>query len=176
MNVGNLLDRIWFTRVILLIWLLSSIFLILLVNRIDSIVHGTLYSYGLQFSNVWAVPFWSFERLIYVCVAIPAILSASSLILDLLGRGRGAVPAVRRVENSQVSRNNADLKNSSMLISCPKCKKVFGKPLTMLDFSRGKAKIVNVCPYCNRRLNGSKENGNEEIGIVDFERKVVKQR
>jgi len=41
-----------------------------------------------------------------------------------------------------------------MGISCPKCRRVFGKPLIMLDFGDRKARLVNVCPYCNHVLVG----------------------
>jgi len=30
--------------------------------QIDQLVHTTLYSYGLQFSNAWASPYWTFLR------------------------------------------------------------------------------------------------------------------
>ena len=33
-----------------------------LLLQIDQIVHVTLYSYGLQFDNTWALPYWAFIR------------------------------------------------------------------------------------------------------------------
>jgi uncharacterized Zn-finger protein len=43
-----------------------------------------------------------------------------------------------------------------MIISCPKCKKTFRRPLIMLDFGGVKPRLVNVCPYCNQVLGNSK--------------------
>ena len=42
--------------------------------------------------------------------------------------------------------------NNGLLISCPSCKKVFNRPLVMLDFSSGKTRLVNICPYCSHTL------------------------
>jgi len=42
-----------------------------------------------------------------------------------------------------------------MMISCPKCKKTFRRPLIMLDFGEVKPRLVNVCPYCNQVLGNS---------------------
>jgi hypothetical protein len=42
--------------------------------------------------------------------------------------------------------------NNGLLISCPRCKRVFNRPLVMLDFSSGKTRLVNICPYCNHTL------------------------
>ena len=33
--------------------------------QVDSIVHGSLYSYGLQFSDGWAVPYWNSIRVVF---------------------------------------------------------------------------------------------------------------
>jgi uncharacterized Zn-finger protein len=52
--------------------------------------------------------------------------------------------------------------NSDMIISCPKCKKAFHRPLVMLDFSGEKPGLVNVCPYCNQVLR-SIENVKDEM-------------
>lgn len=41
----------------------------------------------------------------------------------------------------------------SKIISCPKCNKIFSKPLIMLDFGGGKTILVNHCPYCSYVLS-----------------------
>ena len=33
--------------------------------QVDSIVHGSLYSFGLQFSDGWAVPYWNSIRVVF---------------------------------------------------------------------------------------------------------------
>lgn len=54
---------------------------------------------------------------------------------------------------------------NGMIISCPKCKKVFSRPLVMLDFGGGKPKLVNVCPYCNQALGSTDEKQGIEFGV-----------
>jgi len=62
---------------------------------------------------------------------------------------------------------------NSMIISCPKCKKVFSRPLVMLDFGGGKAKLVNVCPYCNQTLGTTdEEQDNCSLGLVDERKRI----
>jgi uncharacterized Zn-finger protein len=56
--------------------------------------------------------------------------------------------------------------NNSMVISCPSCKKVFGRPLVMLNFEGGKTRLVNVCPYCNHVLGNAE---NEQTPKSDFQ-------
>jgi len=46
---------------------------------------------------------------------------------------------------------------NGLLISCPSCNKVFNRPLVMLDFSMGKTRLVNICPYCNHTLGAALE-------------------
>lgn len=61
-----------------------------------------------------------------------------------------------------------------MVISCPNCKRVFGKPLVMLDFSGGKTRLVNVCPYCNHVLGDADEKESDsDVGVVDLNKRVV---
>ena len=62
-----------------------------------------------------------------------------------------------RVNNTEVAEpeENSENRVSNMLISCPKCKKVFQTPLVMLDFSGTKPGLMNVCPYCNQVLGNS---------------------
>ncbi len=56
--------------------------------------------------------------------------------------------------------------NNSMVISCSSCKKVFSRPLIMLNFEGGKSRLVNVCPYCNHVLGNAE---NEQTPKSDFQ-------
>ena len=144
----NLTDfiRTWLRKSVSIIWLFSSFFILLLLSRIDYIVHTGLYNYGLEFNTTWAEPYWSNLRFIYVLLAIPAVLSAINLGSELF----------MKVSTKETSNPNVKSK-SSMVISCPSCKRVFNKPMTMLDFSSGSAKLVNICPYCSAVLGNSEE-------------------
>jgi hypothetical protein len=179
MNLNDLLARSWLLRITILVWIVSAVFVALLVNRLDGIVHGNLYEYGLQFSYVWALPFWSFERSIYICLVAPAILSGVALFLDFWVKGKGEVPEVKYVRSKPVSTDvKASTQNnreSSMQINCPKCHKLFGKPLNMLDFSSGKTRLVNVCPYCNNVLGDSDGESSEDFRVAETEEHVVQK-
>lgn len=162
MTIKNIFGNSWFGRVILLAWLVSSVIIILLLGYIDNVIHDQLYNFGLQFSFAWANPYWIAYRTIYVCLAIPSILSAVKLGLDFWDtfQGREITPVqnhapIQKSIPKPVSKPALKTENSkynSMLISCPSCKKTFSKPMTMLDFSAGKAKLVHACPYCNKIL------------------------
>lgn len=76
-------------------------------------------------------------------------------------------PTPKPVSKPALKAQNA--KGNSMLISCPMCKKTFGKPMVMLDFSSGKAKLVNTCPYCNKILGETDESEEKK----EFETRVL---
>jgi hypothetical protein len=64
-----------------------------------------------------------------------------------------------------------------MLINCPKCHKVFSKPMSMLDFSGGKTRLVNVCPYCNYILGDANGKSQVDIHVADTEQEeTVEER
>jgi len=169
----------WFTKVTLVLWLVSGVFVLFLLGRIDYIIHNDLYGFGLQFSFVWADPYWAVLRLIYVCLAVPSILSAIVLGLDFwkISKGKGIAlvkkhASIKKHVPKPVSKPALKAENSkrnSTLISCPSCKKTFGKPMTILDFSTGKAKLVNACPYCNKILGDTNRSEDEK----EFETRVL---
>jgi len=43
----------------------SSLVSMISVLKIDGIVHGTLYGYGLQFSYDWAMPYWTMTMIVF---------------------------------------------------------------------------------------------------------------
>lgn len=170
----GLLETSWFTKVTLVLWLVSVFFVLFLLGRIDYVINHDLYGFGLQFSFVWADPYWAVLRLIYVCLAVPSVFSAVALGLDFWGR----IHDVKRVSGGvgkPAGGKVQSLKGNSMLISCPSCRRTFGKPLVMLDFSSGKAKLVSVCPYCNAKLGdgGKREVERDvEVGVLGQDEQV----
>ena|SRR3990170_7077101 len=51
-------------------WILAviaacSLISMLALLQVDSIVHKSLYSYGLQFSDAWATPYWNSIRVVF---------------------------------------------------------------------------------------------------------------
>lgn len=47
---------------------------VVLLLQIDQLVHGTLYNYGLVFSNDWAQPYWLFMGVGLVLIVIAIFL------------------------------------------------------------------------------------------------------
>jgi uncharacterized Zn-finger protein len=174
LGLRGLFNGFWFVRVVLVLWLVSSCFVVLFLLRIDDIVHRELYDFGLQFSYVWAGPYWMFLRLAFVVLFVPGFLSGVALVFGVFGRGDGREVKVVKREVEKVVEKPAEVKPevvkesaNHLLATCPKCKKVFSKPLVMLDFSGGKTKLVNVCPYCSFIL-GSADEG-VEVGVADLQ-------
>lgn len=170
-----MLSNSTFARVTLILWLVSSAFIIVSMGNIDNIVHGDLYNYGLQFSLVWASSYWFSARLIYIFLAVPMVFSFVALVSGLLNRGNGRV----RVNLREIRKENEKAqaaKTNSVLMKCPNCKRLFGKPLTMLNFSSGKTRLVNVCPYCNNILGEADEQSQDNIHIEDPTKQRVEQR
>lgn len=154
------------------IWLISTVFIMVLLNKLDGVVHGDLYNYGLQFSLSWATPYWAFLRLIYICLALPSTLSLIVLGLGFVkkpSRSRAASTNGVKPCNGQVQTS----KENNMIISCPNCHRMFSKPLTMLDFGTGKAELVNVCPYCSHILNRADEKERDDVHVLEPEKKEV---
>jgi len=162
-----MLEDSQFVRIVLVLWLVSSFFVLFLLGRIDYVVHHDLYNFGLKFSFVWADPYWVLLRLVYVCLAVPCVLSVVALGLDFWKKVNSKKHVSKLVSKPSAVKVQP-LERNSTLISCPSCKKTFGKPLVMLDFSSGKTKLMNVCPYCNTALIDTSEIEDEK----DFETRV----
>ena len=155
----DLLRKYWFVKVVLAVWLTSLVPVLLLLSRIDSIVHGDLYNFGLQFNPAWADPYWNALHLIYIFLAIPAVFSIVTLIVGFKSVDDGANRSKTRGSAKLSNGQTKMVRENSMLIRCVKCGKVFGKPLTILDFSNGKPRLANVCPFCNHVLGSGDDKG-----------------
>jgi uncharacterized Zn-finger protein len=153
-----------FDQIVVVVWLISAVVIIFLLNNIDSIVHVDLYNYGLQMSTDWANPYWTYLRLSYVLLGVPMALSGIALASSFLNvkkvtDRRNVAPQrlrpqaqVAREQPQQMELKRTEAINSNSEIVCPQCGKVFGKALVMLDFHGGKNQLVSVCPYCSHVL------------------------
>lgn len=174
MGFTDLLRNSVFMRVVLVLWIVSSVFVVFLLSKIDGIVHGELYNFGLQFSFAWASPYWAIMRWIYVGLLVPSVLSGVALVFGSLNRDDRNKHVIKNVDKP-VNGKVQPLRENHMVVSCSNCKRVFGKPLVMLDFSsEGKAKLVNVCPYCNHVLGRADEKSPDAVSIVDLDKKVIR--
>ena len=147
------------------------------LNQIDLIVHGDLYEFGLQPSTEWWNPYWFYTRLSLVALGLPITLSVFAIALSFAKKTDkvSETEAKRRPRPQPVVSEERKVRENHMLLSCPSCKKVFGKPLVMLNFEDGKTKLVNVCPYCNHVLGTAKkeENTNIDPRVLDWKKKTV---
>jgi hypothetical protein len=141
----------------IILWLVSAGFIVFLLGQIDTIVHKVLYNYGLQFSEAWAIPYWGMLRSIYIFLAVPSFLSGALLVLSIHKSDSGEKRTVKHEEKPPSITKPQPMIDNHLYATCPKCKKVFSKPLTMLDFSGGKTRLVNVCPYCSYILGTAEE-------------------
>jgi len=195
MDFKSLLNNNWLDRVIIVAWILSAVLVIFMLTNLDVIVNGTLYDFGLQFSNEWGQPYWLYLRLSYAFLGVSSGLGLTALAIGFY-RSKNAVPEAAAVvlENSnrnKITDNARKIKKieqkpkiklsnekSNKIISCPNCKKVFGRPLVMLNFEGGKTKLVNVCPYCNNSLDQTNDNENSDyqVQIRDQDKSDYNQR
>lgn len=171
MGLIDLLRKPLFAKIVLMFWIFSSVFLVFLLRMIDSIVHGDLYDFGLQFSVAWADPYWNALHLIYIFLAVPAALSVIVLIAGF-GKKGDDNRVVRRVANKVSNAQPQTATEHSVLIRCVHCGKVFSKPETMLDFSNGKPQLANVCPYCEHVLGKPDEKRPNESVRAEVEEEV----
>lgn len=180
MTLKELLDNGWFAGVVLVLWLVCTVFVVFLLGRVDWIVHHELYNYGLRFSPEWASGYWATLRTIYVFLAAPIALSVVYFGLEIWRFAKGGhsrtirAEALRAEEPMRTRQKEKVTEQNHMLISCPKCKRVFSKPLVMLDFSTGRSRLVNVCPYCNFVL-GWGESEEADVGVFDLQDKKAKK-
>jgi len=196
MDFKSLLENNWLDRVIIVAWILSAVLVIFMLTNLDVLVNGTLYNFGLQFSNEWGQPYWLYLRLSYAFLGVSSGLGLTALAIGFYrSKNAGPETAVVTVENSNKNKITDNLRkikkieqkpkrklskeeNSNMIISCPNCKKVFGRPLVMLNFEGGKTKLVNVCPYCNNSLDqtNTDENSEAEFHIQGQDKSSYDQR
>ena len=163
--------------VVLAVWIASAAFGIYLLTRFDMLVHGQLYNFGLEFDPAWADAYYFYTQLMYIALGVPMALSVFSIAIGFK-RKTGKTPepapklkpkltqpqpkpAVRQELKAKVKEN----KNATG-ISCSSCKKVFSRPLVMLNFENGKTRLVNVCPYCSYVLGNAE---NEQTPKSDFQ-------
>jgi uncharacterized Zn-finger protein len=183
MGLKRVLTGRWFSRAVLVVWIISAVSIFVLLKDIELIVHGQLYYYGLRLSPDWADPYRIYTWLIYLCLGLPLALSGFTLVLSFIKETEKVPEKKTAVEQKVKPQPEAreDQKaretNNSMVISCPNCQKVFSRPLVMLDFAGGKTKLVNVCPYCNHLLsNTENEKGaNSNFYVTNVDKKLTHQ-
>ena len=162
---------------LLVSWIVSSVLMIFMLSNLNMIVHGTLYEYGLQFSTLWAEPYWRYLDLIFLCLGLASGFGFCAIALGFYTSRKAMVASSVVSEKIQVSKTSklgyangkkqpsepkAKNGKGKTVISCPNCNKPVSRPLVMLNFEGGKTRLVNVCPYCNHRLEKVKDEATSE--------------
>jgi len=187
---------------VLLVWIASAAIGIYVLTNFDTLVHGQLYSYGLEFDHAWADSYYFYMQLMYIALGVPIALSLVSIMIGFKNTTEKA-PATLQMKPKlaqpqpkpapqlkpkltqtqpkpkpafhQESKAQVKENNNGTGLSCPSCNKVFGRPLVMLNFENGKNKLVSVCPYCSHVL-GNAENeqtSNSDFQIADTDKKLT---
>jgi len=201
MSLRNMLTGKWFTRLVMISWIICTVSVLVVFRNMELIVHGQLYSYGLIFSPEWADAYRVFTWAIFVCLGVPLALSGLALASSFLkveelpkranvvprkvGPPRGVAKAesqqIRQTQTRQVQQPVEEAQSirtdigDCVGILCPECKKVFGRALVMLDFRSGSNRMISVCPYCNHVLGyTSEEKGkNESFHVAPSDKRIV---
>lgn len=159
MSKKSVLQNRSLVRIVLVLWVVSSVLTLLLFLDIDRIVHHDLYEYGLQFSITWASHYWGDARAIYILMIVPAALSIGMLGYDLVS---ARVNSKKQKDHQMVEK--------TLPVTCSKCRRKFRRALVMLDFTEKPPKRIRVCPYCHTLLNGTVEKDSITIGIGEPEK------
>ena len=205
MGFTSMLTGKWFTRLVLVSCIVCSISIYVVFKNMEFIVHGQLYDFGLIFSAEWADGYRVFTWLVFACVGVPLALSSLALASSFLnvaeipkrehivpertGPPRGVTKVgyigsqpkrpVQQPRQTQepVRETISRVDNGNCVgISCPECKKVFGRALVMLDFRSGSNRMVSVCPYCNHVLGYTSEEKGKDDGfrVGSPDRKILR--
>lgn len=173
-----------FLIAVLLVWIASAVFGIYLLTRFDTLIHSQLYSFGLEFDHAWADTYYFYTQLMYIALVVPIVLSFLSIAAGFRRQtSKTSEPTSKLVPNLTHARpkpvvppdSKAKVKENKNAISCPSCKKVFSRPLVMLNFDDGKKRFVNVCPYCSHVLGNAKndEQSKSDFQIADADKKLI---
>lgn len=81
--IGKLSPKRWVLAVLLLIGVCAGVSSAAFFIKLDMIVHRTLYQFGLQFSEEWAIPYWTDARLFLGLVGILVCLDGASLVYTI---------------------------------------------------------------------------------------------
>ena len=187
MSSNRLFNNPKFNRVVtavLLVWIASAVIGIYLLTRFDTLVHSQLYNFGLEFDHAWADTYYFYMQLMYIALTVPIALSVLSIMASFkrqTSKTREPAtkleprPAQPRPQPAVHQELKAKVKENNSGTCCPSCKKVFSRPLVMLNFENGKNRLVNVCPYCNHVLENAenKQTSNSDFQIADSDKKLT---
>lgn len=84
MNLRAMLTGKWFTRVVLVSWMVCAVAIYFVFKNMEYIVHGQLYNFGLVLSPEWADGYRVLTWMIFVCLGLPTALSGIALVSSFI--------------------------------------------------------------------------------------------
>jgi hypothetical protein len=207
MSFRSMLTGKWLIRIVLISWIGCAIVAFFVFKRMEFMVHGELYKYGLVFSPEWADYYRVLTWMVFVCLGVPTVLIGIALASTFIKveEPKSAVPQrtkpplgvtkvgytgsqkARPVQPARPTQQTRQVQEpvketvkrvgngNCVGISCPNCKRVFGRALVMLDFGGGSNRMVSVCPYCNHVLGYTTEEKAKDDGFVALPEKRATQ-
>jgi hypothetical protein len=113
------------------------------LTLLDSIVHVSLYSYGLRFSSEWANPYWMTLRVVQALLGMIAVLTVVNTIYLYKTQASAelkipkmpkieAEPRISRVEvEPKVSRNDVELRRPKIEVKKPEIRMTVSEKSTV---------------------------------------------
>ena len=84
MGFKGMLTGKWFTRIVLVSWIICAASILVVFKNMEFIVHGQLYDFGLVFSPEWADGYRILTWMIFLCTGVPIALSGIALASSFL--------------------------------------------------------------------------------------------
>jgi hypothetical protein len=157
----------WVVYVAVAVCIVSSALSIFAVSRLNGIVHGELYNYGLQFSLDWATPYWRLEDFIYIILVFSSTFAGAAVIWDIWSSHKHSRSARVEIKHKAQSKSMKETRAKSTGIFCPGCKRNLTKPLTMLGSKNGQSRLISICPYCNTVLGEAVNKNDVIVGLSE---------
>jgi hypothetical protein len=148
--------------VVFALWLFSSLSLLYLLKVIDSIVNNQLYNFGLQFDSAWANPYWNSLHLVYVLLAVPAVLSVFGLVASFGKTDDQLVVKHVTKSHDQIVVKHVTTRmappplqmpqKNATVINCKHCGSVIRNPEIKVSLRNGKSQSAYMCPFCHQTV------------------------
>jgi hypothetical protein len=90
------------TQVLHVICIATIALSLLFFLQLDALVHGDLYSFGLQMSNQWVMPYWLYSRTLLSLGGISIVAATASLALNFLGFRKTRIDTTRLIAGAML--------------------------------------------------------------------------
>jgi len=130
------------------------------LSSLDSLVHGTLYNYGLQFSYDWAGPYWSTFKMVQLLIGSTAVLSVFNFVLSFFVFNRtqahvkakktGVVETIVKTETTVKAEPKTESTLERKALPQPVVKETKQEPKSETVSTEENVGVLFRCNHCNR--------------------------